>query len=160
MQAPPHPDDLAQQFRRLPRELQEAVMRRARFLEARARVERWLSRRAGAGVRTSPWRNGHVVVLPVSATKTVNIEHITWDAASGHERHDCIIVDVCDYSALAAFVDVLEQQGRIELRLGVERTTRYIMDNAAAPRAPRVQWCWRDRRENTFQTPTAAGHHS
>jgi hypothetical protein len=129
-------------FQRLPCELQESILRKARFLEARMRLERWLVTRVPCRVGTYRLWDCYQIYVQLSTIKMLCIEHYSSRystcSTSMRERPDTIIVDVIDYSALNVHLLVVEDV--VKLLLNFEHSTRYTMDEGETPRLPIVQW--------------------
>ena len=138
-------------FQQLPSDMQSIILRKARFLEARSRVQdafASIASRAKVTVKGS-WFIRETS-LPVNAHKTIYIEQASPFGIT--RRLDDTIVDVCDYSRVAVFLHVDEcHDQHVAVCIGVERSTRHVLTEidglAQPPRNPIVQWFCLDRRD-------------
>jgi hypothetical protein len=135
-------------FQQLPGDIQSIILRKARFIEARSRVQDAF---ASIASRVKVTVKGRWFLretsLPVNAHKTIYIEQASPFGIT--RRLDDTIVDVCDYSRVAVFLHVDECQ-HVVVDIGVEWSTRHVLTEidglAQPPRNPIVQWFCLDRR--------------
>ena len=121
-------------FQQLPTDLQLIILRKARFIEAQSRLQDAFPSIAS---RTKIIVRGRWFLretsLPVNTNKTIYIQQVP-PIVDGTLRIDDTIVDVCDYSRVAAFLLVDDQQ--VALNIGVEWSTRHVLteiDGLAQP---------------------------
>jgi hypothetical protein len=136
-------------FQQLPTDVQSIILRKARFIEARSRLQDAFATIASR-VKITVNNRWYLreTLLPVNANKVICIEQAN-PSYGGTPRVDDTIVDVCDYSRVAAFVFVDDQQ--VVFNIGVEWSTRHVLTEiegmAQPPRDPIVQWFSHDRRD-------------
>jgi hypothetical protein len=140
-------------FQQLPTDLQSIIFRKARFIEAQSRLQYAF---ASIASRTKVTVKGRCFLretsLSVNANKAIYIEQANPCIVHGTPRVDDTIVDVCDYSRVAAFVFMDEcHDQQVAFDIGVEWSTRHVLTEieglAQPPRDPIVQWFCRDRRD-------------
>ena len=132
----------------LPLEVRSDIYRRSRFLTARERIATKLAARPVLHQICARWSK-YIVSFHIKDDKFMNIEYFIEHHSNNHER-DIIAVDICDYSQIAVFLRV-NDNNMITLTIGTEYSVRsvrrrpYDHNQLNSQVTSYVQWL-RDRR--------------
>ena len=134
----------------LPPEVRLLIYRRSRFLVARERVQRKLSIRPVLHNLYNQWWSTYIASFRVTDEKYMHIEYFI-----GHSGDDIIVVDTCDYSRVALFLQVCAD-GRVVVGIGTEQSVRAAVRRphvhaAASGTTTHIQW-FSDRRVCTRES--------
>ncbi len=116
-------------FRELPSDLQNYIIRKARFLEAKARLHHWLAT-SHQRIRWHKYVQFHQVTLRINDVKTM---HIKMYASFLRDHIDTLTVDVHDSSKLGVYLFVMGNN-KIALYISyIESVEHAVTDGIVQP---------------------------
>ena len=128
------------QFFNLPFDVRLMIYQKARFIEAKSRLEKELAKKPVAREHISLHGIHTIISFKLSETKIMYLEQFTCP-----DNDDSLIVDVCEYSDLAVFLFVEDETVRVSI--GSELSMRHVRsrvwkagDVPTLPDKTYVQW--------------------